>query len=208
MDTSHLMPGTHALRFIDAALAAWVAAWIALGVAIGIDVDNLTGLSHTVVAEGRAVQTVGASLHALSSVPLVGGEVATAARQVQRAGASAVANGTSSASSIHALSVLLAIAVALLPSVPVFGFYLPLRIRRVRETRALRRAVHDHGEDPAFRSFLARRAIQSLGYEQLSKISQTPWQDLETGRCAELAAAELRRLGIDPQPVMRTRERR
>jgi hypothetical protein len=202
MDTSHLMPGKRALRVVDAALATWVAAWIALGVAIGVNVDELTALSHTVVAEGRAVETIGGSLRGLSSVPFVGGEASSAGSQVQHAGASAVASGTSSASSIHSLSVLLAIAVALLPSVPVFGFYLPLRVRRGREARALRVAVRTHGQDPAFQSFLARRAIASLGYEQLRRVSSTPWDDVHAGRCAQLAAAELRRLGIDPTPVL------
>lgn len=198
MDTSHLLPNSRLLRLVDVALALWVAAWIGLGIAIGINVNELSSLSRTVVSEGHAVHTVGSSLHSFSSVPLVGGEIADTAGEVERAGASAVASGRSSASSIHALSVLLAIAVALLPSVPVFGFYVPLRFRREREARALRRAVREHGQDPDFQAFLGSRAMASLGYEQLRRISATPWADVRDGHCEALAAAELRRLGIDP----------
>lgn len=198
MDTAHLMPSSRTLPFLDAALALWVAAWIGLGVAIGINVANLTALSHTVTVDGQAVETVGRTLGSLGSVPLVGGEVSSAAHAVQRAGASAVSSGESSASSVKALSVLLAIAVALLPSVPVFGFYLPLRVQRVREARALRRALRERHGDPGLEVFLAQRAVSSLSYRRLREISPTPWSDIEEGRCAALAAAEVRRLGIDP----------
>ena len=117
------MPSSRTLHLLDAALAIWVAAWIALGVAIGVNVGHLTALSDTVAQDGRAVETVGRSLYSLGSLPLIGGEISKDAEQVRQAGASTASSGRRSASSIHALSVLLAIAVALLPSVPVFGFY-------------------------------------------------------------------------------------
>jgi hypothetical protein len=94
--------------------------------------------------------------------------------------------------------VLLGIAVALLPSIPVLAFYLPARLQRLREARALRRAVRMHGHDPEFHAFLARRAVEALGYHQLRRVSSFPWRDLAEGRCAPLATAELRRLGVDP----------
>lgn len=194
---THLMPSSRALHLLDVGLAIWVAAWIGLGVAIGFNVHALTHLSHTVVVDGHAVQTVGKSLAPLGGLPFVGGSLHAAAQQVQQAGASAVAGGQSSASSIRALSVLLGIAVALLPSVPVFGFYLPMRLERRRESRALRAAVGRHGSDPAFQAFLARRAVDALGYHQLRQVTDEPWVQPDGDRRA-LAAAELERLGIDP----------
>jgi hypothetical protein len=193
-----LMPSSRALHLLDAALAIWVAAWIALGVAIGVNVGHLTALSDTVAQDGRAVETVGRSLHPLGSVPLIGGEISKDAEQVRHAGASTASSGRRSASSIHALSVLLAIAVALLPSVPVFGFYLPARLERRREAAALRRALRDHRPDPDVEEFLARRAIETLGYHRLRRLSPAPWAEVEAGHRAALAAAELRRLGLDP----------
>lgn len=181
-----------------------MAAWIGLGVAIGVKLGDLSGLSHTAVIDGRAVETVGRTLGTLGAVPVLGSALSGVAHQVQVAGASAVAGGNSSLSSIHALSVLLAIAVALLPSVPVFGFYLPMRLDLRREARALSEAVHRYGDDPAFKAFLARRAIDSLGYHRLRGLATRPWeQTLSETDCSELAAAELRRLGIDPTALER-----
>jgi hypothetical protein len=120
------------------------------------------------------------------------------AHQVQVAGASVVNGGASSQSSIHTLSVLLAIVVALVPSVPVFGFYLPVRLDLRREAEALRAAATLHGADPEFQAFLARRAIDSLGYHRLRQVAALPWTEASAASTAELAAAELARLGIDP----------
>lgn len=194
---TNLMPSARTLPLVDAALALWVAAWIGLGVAIGIQVADLTALSNTVARDGQAVESIGTSLASLHVLPFVGGQISKDAQQVQQIGASAASSGASSVSSIHALSVLLAIAVALLPSVPVFGFYLPLRIKRSREAAALRKALRAHGADPEFEAFLARRAIATLGYRRLRSVTPSPWADLEEGHCRALAAAELDRLGIN-----------
>lgn len=202
MHSFRLMPSARAFVFVDVAMALWVAAWIGLGVAIGINVEHLTDLSHTVSSDGRAIQTVGNSLSGLGGVPFVGGSLGHAAQQIRQAGASAVVSGQSSASAIHALGVLLALAVALLPSVPVFGFYVPLRLNRRREAQALRRALREHGDDPRFEAFLAQRAVASLGYRRLRDIPGAS-EDIEQGRNDRLAAAELRRLGIDPRLARR-----
>ena len=194
---TNLMPSARILPVIDIALALWVAAWSGLGVAIGLQVRDLTALSNTVARDGRAVQAIGVSLDSLHVLPFVGAAMSRDAQQVQQAGASAASSGASSVSSVRALSVLLAIAVALLPSVPVFGFYLPARVKRSRDAAALRRALRKHGADPEFEAFLARRAITTLGYRRLRSVTSSPWADLEEGRCTVLAAAELDRLGID-----------
>ncbi len=193
------VPNSAGLTAVDGVLAGWVLVWIGLGVAIGIKLSDLSGLSHTAILTGHAVQALGKSFGLLGQVPLVGGALGGVAGQVQSAGANIAGGGASSLSSIHALSVLLAIAVALLPSVPVFGFYLPVRLDMRREARALRDAVAQHGEDPAFRAFLARRAIYTVGYHRLQGVSATPWAhaDSEAGT-TELAAAELARLGVEP----------
>jgi hypothetical protein len=200
-----LLPSSRALHLLDTALAIWVTAWIALGVAIGVNVDHLTALSDTVAQDGRAVQTVARSLHSLGSLPLVGSEISKDADQARQAGASTASGAERSASSIRTLSVLLAIAVALLPSVPVLGFYLPARLERRREAAALRRALREHGPDSDVEEFLARRAIETLGYHRLHRISPAPWAEVQAGHRAALAAAELRRLGLDPDLLAESR---
>lgn len=81
---------------------------------------------------------------------------------------------------------------------PIFGFYVPARLERRREATALRRALHEHGPHRDVEEFLARRAIETLGYHRLRRISPAPWTEVEAGHRAALAAAELRRLGLDP----------
>lgn len=181
-------------------MATWVLAWIALGVAIGIDVHHLTTLNETIATDGHAVQRVGHSLSALSGVPFVGGSIGRAAAQLQSAGTRAATGAARSAGSIRDLSVLLAIAVALLPSVPVLGFYLPVRIARMRETRAVRRAVRAPGSKARLRAFLAQRAVDRLDYGRLEAVLDGSDYDSDVGEQL-LAAAELRRLGIDPRAL-------
>lgn len=198
------VPSSRAIHPVDVALGVWVAIWIGLSVAIGLKLSDLSALSHTAVVDGQAVQTLGKALGVLGAIPFVGGSFAGVANQVQLAGASAVHGGTSSLSSIHALSVLLPITVAVLPSLPVLGLYLPMRIKLRREARALHSAVLAHGDDPGFRAFLARRAVGSLAYDRLECLVVRPWeQRLSEADRDELAAVELRRLGIDPALLAR-----
>jgi hypothetical protein len=145
------------------------------------------------------VQSLGGSLSSLQGVPFVGGAIGRAGHQIQQVGANTAASAHSTASSVHVLAVLLAVAVALLPSVPVLGFYLPLRLNRRREAQAVRRALSRHGDDPAFEAFLARRALASVGYRRLDALSDG-WRELPVDERRRLADAELARLGIARSP--------
>jgi hypothetical protein len=191
-----LIASSRALHLLDGAVVLWVALWIGLGVAVGINVHALTSLSHTTSTVGHAVEGVGRSLRLLGGLPLIGAAVVRDALQIQHAGASAALSGKESGSSIDALSLLLAIVVALLPSVPLLAFYLSLRLDRRHEAQVLRLAVGEQGSDPAFQAFLARRALASVGYRRLRMISAAPWAEIEQGACAALAEAELERHGI------------
>jgi hypothetical protein len=197
MNASGLLPSSRGLHIMDIVTAAWVAAWIGLGIAIGIEMGHLADLSRTVTADSRAVQTVGSSLSALHDVPFIGGTIGRAASQIEQAGLGTAASARSTATNIRTLAILLAIAVALLPSVPVLGFYLPLRLNRRREAQAVRRALRRHGDDPAFEALLARRALASVGYRDLERLS-TGWREPPDADRRRLAEAELGRLGINP----------
>lgn len=185
---------------LDTLLAAWAIVWIALAFMIAAEVRGLRELSDTVTKVGGAVAESGRTLQSLDDLPVLGARVDAPARRIEEAGESAVASGRSSRASVRDLSVLLAIAIAVIPSLPVLGFYVPLRIARAREARALRRAWRARGDDPAFREFLARRAITWIPYRSLAAVSPEPWRDFAEGDYARLAEAELARLGVTRPP--------
>lgn len=191
-----LLPGGRWLFVLDALLVAWALTWIAFGLTVASEVKGLRELSGTVSNVGGAVEETGRSIGSLDDLPVIGGRVGEPSRRIEEAGRSAADSGRSSAGSIEELSFLLGLAVAVIPSVPLFGFYLPLRISRLREARAVEQALDDAHGDPRFAAFLARRAIDSLPYRRLSAVSRDPWRDIAEGRYERLAEAELGRLGV------------
>ncbi|TMJ94642.1 MAG: hypothetical protein E6G67_08995 [Actinobacteria bacterium] len=192
-----------AVLALDAALLAWVIVWIVLAILIARDVRNLSQLSTTVVTAGVAIDETGKALATLGSIPFAGGQIAQVSQRIRSAGKSAEVSGRQSRESVTELSVLLGIAIGLIPSIPLLGLYAPLRIGRIREVRAIRRAFAQSGGDPAFLEFLARRAAENLPYHRLREVTPNPWRDLEEGRYEALAAAELGRLGLRPRPAAR-----
>jgi len=186
-----------AVRALDVALTVWVVVWIVIAILVARDVRDLSHLSTTVVTAGAAIDETGKALESLGAIPFAGGRIATVAARIRAAGRSAEASGRESRRSVRELSILLAIAIGLIPSVPVLGLYAPLRIGRIREVRTVRRALAEAGDDDdAFQEFLARRAAENLPYHRLREVTANPWRDLEAGRYEALAAAELDRLGI------------
>jgi hypothetical protein len=115
------------VRLADVAVAAWVVVWVVLAIAVFQEVRGLRDVSRTLVQTGQAIDRTGAALQTLQDVPFVGGDIRTYAREVRQAGRSAQRSGRSSKGNIENLSVLLAIAIGVVPSVPVVALYLPLR---------------------------------------------------------------------------------
>jgi hypothetical protein len=127
-------PSARAYRVLDAAVALWVAGCIALATLVALDVADLTELSDSVVAAGRGLDETAKTLRQLEEVPFVGGEVSALADRASEAAASATESGRSSRAAIDELALLLGIAIALVPTVPVVVLYALLR-RAWRGTR-------------------------------------------------------------------------
>lgn len=182
-------------RVLDVLLLAWTVCWVVIGLRVGTEVRGLSDLSDTVTRSGVAISEGAEALVGLSELPLVGGQVDETAQRVREAGESARASGASSQESVRNLSVLLALAIAIIPSLPVIGFYLPLRLALVRDAKVVRRALECEDEDRML-EVLAGRAVHTLPYRQLRHITHDPIGDLRAGRYGPLAAAELERLGL------------
>jgi hypothetical protein len=188
--------GARLIRVLDVAAVIWIAGWIVLAVLVGREVRQLRQLSDTVVVAGVAVEDTGDLLGSLQDVPFVGGRVSALAGQVRAAGRSARESGRASRTSTDDLSVLLALAIGLIPTLPLLGLYVPLRLAWTRESRAIRRALVEASNDRVLDEFLARRAVAALPYQDLRAVSANPYRDLEEGRFDALARLELERLGL------------
>lgn len=180
---------------LDLLVAAWIVACIAFGVFVANGVEELTVLSDGISDAGGAVVSSGDAIGD-AELPVVGNAFAGVGEEISKAGREVQGGGESSRADIERLARLLGIALALIPMLPVLLHYLPPRLTRGREIRAVKRMRGTAGDDPLFVEFLARRATEQLPYRQLRKISDRPWLDLEEGRHVPLAEAELRRVGI------------
>jgi hypothetical protein len=187
---------TWRIRTLDVVVLVWTIAWLAMGVYVGRDIRELRQVPRTASSTGRAINDVSGSLRRLASLPLVGSRVAPLADRARGEARSIEFASRATDESIRELSILLGIAVALAPTVPLLALFVPLRISQEREARAFRRAVRQKEDDPVFEEFLARRAAENLPYHRLREISPDPWRDISSGRVRDLADAELRRVGV------------
>jgi hypothetical protein len=189
-------PSGRLIHFLDLVLALWVALWIVLGIQVRNEVRGLTELSDTVEAVGNTLDQAGRQLDTLKGLPFVGNRIHEVGQQLAVAARSAIHSGESSRSHVNSLSVLLGVAVAVAPTLPLVVLYVPMRRTRIQEVRAVQKAMRQPSGDRVFDEFLARRAAERLPYDVLLAVSPDPWDDLKEGRYGPLADAELRRLGI------------
>jgi hypothetical protein len=183
-------------RLLDAAVLLWAVGWIVVGVLVAREVQALAELSDTVVVAGDALGDAGRALESLESVPFVGENIRDVGERTERAAESARASGRASRESIDSLSLLLGIAIALGPSLPLVALYLPMRLAWNRDLRSLRRALTAFPGEPGLEEYLARRAAFALPYERLHVTTAAPWGALAAVDRRRLSDAELERVGI------------
>lgn len=187
---------TATVRLFDGVLVAWLLLWLVVGGWTGVTLWQLAELGDTVTSSGRAIASAGEALESLEEVPVVGERPAELGRETLATGTEIQARGQEIKGQVRQLSILLGLAVALIPTTPVLGLYLPLRLSRRRETQALARSLRDHGDDPALDRFLAERALRTLPYDVVHGLVGDPVTAMEDGRTRPLADAELARLGL------------
>ena len=196
MSARHLAPQRWIL-VVDLVVVVWIVAWVFVGLRVHDEVRGLTELSATISQAGGAVEETGRALDALN-IPLVGGSIDDAAARAIDVGRDTRLSGRTARDSISDLSTLLGTAVALIPLSPILFLYLPLRLGRSRERRAMRRLIENFGDEPGLERLLAHRALQTMSYRRLEhEVGGRFWGDLADGRYGDLAAAERRRLNLD-----------
>jgi hypothetical protein len=198
---SSLVLSRRLVRALDMALLAWIAVWVVVASLVTMEMRDLRELSDSLTFAGRSLQDAGDRLATLRDVPFVGEDLARVGGQLQEAGRRAISNGIATRSSIDSTSLLLGLAIAGIPTIPMAALYLAIRTSWARDVRAVRRWLGRSGDDPVFLEFLARRAVERLPYHVLRHATGDPWQDLRAGRFAPLAEVELRRLGLSRRPA-------
>src|SRR5215210_6342955 len=181
-------------RVVDAAVLTWVLVWALAGYAGARGLDRLSGVADSAAGAGAAVERTGRSIRDVD-LPVVGTVLRDAGDEVVSAGRDAQAQARESEGSVRTASVLLGMAIWLVPSLPLLAVYGPLRVERSREGRALRSLVAANPDDPGLDRLLAARALAHLPYRRLHAMG-APWADFGAGDYRALADAELAREGV------------
>lgn len=112
-------------------IATWCALWLVVGAWTGYELWQLSDIGPTVAESGRALDSAGTALESLGSVPVVGDSTAELGSEVRANAEHIVADAIEARASIRRLAVLLGLAIALVPSVPVLAAYAAVRRRRL-----------------------------------------------------------------------------
>lgn len=180
---------------VDALVVLWVAAWIVVGVRVAAEVDGLRDLSASVAQTGAAVERTGEALGGID-VPFVGSRLREVAEGVSETGRSTRRSAAQAQDSAGSLSTLLGAAIAFIPATALLIPYIPLRVARVRERRALAALDRHYGGDPQFDRLLAERARNRMSYQRLRALDEPPWAALSDADVRRLAHVERERLGL------------
>ena len=194
MSTLTLPPARR--RSVTVLVGLWVVLWLVVGVVTGLQVRQLTEVSDSLVESADALDVAGVALQDIGRLPLVGERPEALGNQVRETALEIDRAGAASRETVRTVSVLLGLALILIPIVPIVAVYVPLRRAGTRERRAVKRARGNSSHDPLLEEFLAHRALANLPYDTLRKVSAAPWGDLRRGSFRRLANAELTRLGL------------
>jgi hypothetical protein len=179
---------------IDLLVVLWTVSWLVLGITVGTFVDRLGGIGESLEGTGNAIHRAGDAVDRLSDVPLVGEGFGSLANEIHTIGTETVQDGLSVEQDIHRLALLIGIGLAAGPTLPVLAVWIPPRVARERERRALKKSLRS-GDGVAL-AYLANRAVAGRLFRELRTASDDPVGDLAAGRYEALAALELDHLAI------------
>jgi hypothetical protein len=175
----------------DAMVATWIVVWALAGYTAGRALDRVSEVTRSAEGAGAAVVRTGESIRDVD-VPVVGTVFKDAGAQVIAAGRDAQAQARAGGTKVHRASILLGLAIWLVPTLPLLFTYGPARMHAGRETRALRALLRDHAGDPGLDQLLAIRAVAHLPYHRLRALG-APGADDRVLADAELAREGVRR---------------
>lgn len=192
-------PGRRTRQLLsDVLVLLWVSVWVWLGRQTHDVVLELRGPADSLTAAGRSVHSslTGAGNQA-GQLPLVGDQLRQWLGQAAQSGTTLSDAGTSMATTVERVALVLGLVVAAVPIVLVVSLWLYVRVRFVRRASAAQRFV-DANEDL---DLFALRAMAHQPLNLLARVSTDPagaWRRRDTVVIRELAHLELRDEGLRP----------
>jgi hypothetical protein len=188
----------------DVLTLGWTLAWAALGWLIYKTVMGLQVIADGITSTGITLNGWIASFRSAvpGGIPLVTQFLLNVADALRKySGNSLVSAGHQVHDAIIQLAIVLALLVALPPILLVLVPYGAWRWRDMREigsALAFVRIASITGRADQARAVLAYRAIATLSFRQLMSASADPVGDITEQRYERLAAAMMKRAGLDP----------
>ncbi len=180
---------------LDGAVLLWCLLFLRLAQVVHAGVLRLQEPGRELQAAGtRLADGLGSAADRVAGAPLVGGRLREPLDAAAGAGRAVAAAGASGQQAVGHLALVLALVVVLVPVGAVLVRWVPYRVRYAQEAAA---AVLLRGDV----ELLALRAATSLPLSRLARLGPEPvarWRRGEPGAAEELAALELRSLGVAP----------
>lgn len=184
---------------VDLLFLLWLVVWVWVG---GVVHDGTMELAGPARQTDESASAMASGLRdaggRLDDVPLVGDEVAAPFDQAAEASDGIAAAGRSTVRAVERLAFWLGVSIALIPILVVTAFYLPPRLRFVREATAGARFI-DAQEDL---DLFALRALANQPMRVLARVSDDPagaWRRRDAEVVHRLAELELREVGLKPR---------
>jgi hypothetical protein len=193
-------PGRRILQLVvDLLFVIWLVMWVWIGLVVH---DGTMALA----APGRQTDESASAMAGqlrdaggrLDDVPLIGDEVATPFDKAAEASDGLAAAGRSSVEAVERLAFVLGLSIALIPILVVMAFYLPGRVRFVREATAGLKFIDSVDDLDLF----ALRALTNQPMRELARVSDDPagdWRRRDPVIVRRLAELELKDVGLRPR---------
>ena len=193
-------PGRRILQLVvDLLFVIWLVMWVWIGLVVH---DGTMALA----APGRQTDESASAMAGqlrdaggrLDDVPLIGDEVATPFDKAAEASDGLAAAGRSAVEAVEQLANVLGLSIALIPILVVTAFYLPGRVRFVREATAGLKFIDSVDDLDLF----ALRALTNQPMRELARVSDDPagdWRRRDPVIVRRLAELELKDVGLRPR---------
>lgn len=193
----------------DAMALLWAAGCYLVGDAIYRAIMTLSIIATTVEATGRRLDELTRQIEqTLGNVPLVGSDLRPVPSPLHNLAHGLVGQGQQELAAIQHVALLLGLAVGGIPLLVMLLVFIPWRVRKTRQFRALDRMLRQPGAGAVATTMqvLAGRALYTLPYAQLLEYCADPIGEWREGRYYNLARATMAREGLDLRRYLRRAE--